>query len=168
MQAIKLADARFPGLFDGSRSTFGVLASQWYPAPAVHTILDELTRGLSADEMQNLARSAAQGVMSSTLRGAHRIVLSTLVSPERYLKHVDTFWRLHYDTGTPVVTASAPTEHRAVYVDWTSHHPFACQLNMASARPLYEAMGCNQVQYKVIGCVALGKPRCETEISWSA
>lgn len=165
---MQLASARFPGFFDPARATFGVLASQWYPAVVVHTVLDELTRGLSADELQNLARKAADGIMSNTLRGVHRTVFATFVSPARYLRHIETFWRLHYDTGSALVTARTPTEHHVIYRDWTSHHPFACQLNMASALPIYSAMGCHHVAYKILGCVSRGQARCETEISWSA
>lgn len=46
--AIARIDDAHRGAFDPSADAFGVLASTWYPAPAVHALCDALTEGIGA------------------------------------------------------------------------------------------------------------------------
>jgi len=164
--ALAAARAKHPVELDLTRDGFGILASQWYSAEFVHAVLDEVMRNHSTDELHVIVTEAAQAIMDKMLRGMYRAVFAICVTPERYVRHVDKVWRLQYDSGQPIILATHPKEHRIHYRDWRSHHPLICRLNMASARPIYGAMGCQETRYTPLSCVSTGAARCESVVAW--
>jgi hypothetical protein len=164
--ALTAARALHRAELDVNRAGFGILASEWYDADFVHSVLDQVMKGHSPEELEKIARGAAEAVLAKTLRGIYRSVFALCVTPERYVRHIDKAWRLHYDNGYPAIIVPTPTEHRIVYRDWASHHPMACRLNMAAAYPIYEAMGCKNVRCTRIGCVSDGAGKCECVVTW--
>src|SRR5688572_13406547 len=44
LDSLAVCDLKFQGTFTPTQNTFGVLASRWYAAEAVHCVLDEITR----------------------------------------------------------------------------------------------------------------------------
>jgi len=164
--AVAAADVRHGVEFDQRRPSFGILASDWYDAAIVHTVLDELTRGHSPAELDAMAVEAAAVIMGRTLRGIYRAVFSLAVTPARYAQHVDKAWRLHYDSGYPLISAPNPKEHRVTYRDWRSHHPMICRLNMGAAGPIYGAMGCKNLRFRRLSCISDGGEQCASVIQW--
>jgi hypothetical protein len=165
--ALAGAEQSFSFEIDRTRHGFGILASHWYDAEIVHCVLDQLAARHSKSELDALALDAADAIMTKTLRGVYRAVFALAVNPARYAQHVEKLWRLHYDTGVPLILAPDAHQHRVSYKDWKSHHPIICRLNMASARPIYSAMGCSNVRYERIACVSEGATHCESTITWS-
>jgi hypothetical protein len=165
-RAVLEVDAVHPGQLDAARIGFGVLASHWYPAPVVHTLLDCLTRNRTESELQSMAVDAADHIMKRTLRGVYRAIFTMIATPDRYVRHIDRLWSMHYDTGSLVAQRVDETTHRVTYVGWTSHHPFICRLNMAASLPLYGAMGCRDVTYERVRCVSQGGANCENLVRW--
>jgi hypothetical protein len=143
-----------------------VLASRWYRAEVVHALLDILARGKTDLDLQKLATEASASIMQKTISGIYKSIFALVVTPDRYVKHIDKVWQLHYDNGLPVIEPIGPKSHRVTYHDWRSHHPLICRLNMAAGTPIYEAMGCKDVVSRRVGCVSDGAPRCENIMTW--
>src|SRR5258706_5720445 len=74
-------------LFDVKQRHLGVIASEWYPAKALHELLDLITQGMSPAEREKLAREGAQATIQATLRGVYRLLFETMMSPERYARN---------------------------------------------------------------------------------
>lgn len=167
LRAVTLAlQEQHPDLFDADHPSLGILPSHWYPAELVHDFLDRLLEGEPPSSLSRIAEQAADEIMKTTIRGVYKSVFAVLVTPDRYMKHVDKLWSLHYDSGRPVVEKVGPKEHRVTYVGWRGHHPMICRLNAASGKPIYTAMGCKDVVVRRIGCVSEGASRCQNTISW--
>lgn len=147
---------------------FGVLASRWYRAEAVHDLLDRLTADRSEAELARMADDAASAIMGHMLRGVYRTLFSLIATPERYARHAGKLWSTQYDTGSIVIEVTGTTEHRITFVDWASHHPFICRMNMAAARPIFEAMQCQDIHVQRLGCISTGAAACENLVRWRA
>jgi hypothetical protein len=158
-------DAQFPSLSPAA-SDFGVVQSTWYPAELVHGLLDRLTDGMPEREQAALAQAAANHVMSVTLRGVYKTLFSLLATPDRYARHIPKLWRVHYDNGEPVILIRGSGDHLVSFVEWWSHHPFICRLNMAAALPIYTAMGCRDVAWRRTHCKSSGGEHCTTVVTW--
>ncbi len=156
----------FGETFDATQPGFGVLPSRWYAGELVHAVLDGLLSHHRPDEIPSLAEDAAEVVMNDLLNGVYRSIVGMFVSPDRYSRHAEKLWTLNYDNGHPVFRSLSATEHHVTYVDWRSHHSFMCRVNMATALPLYSAMGCKDVRYRRLTCVSDGAPTCTTSIHW--
>lgn len=165
-RALEAAELKFHVDFDRDRGGFGILASHWYDADVVHAVLDAIVERHAPEELEVMARDAADAIMGKMLSGIYRAAFSVCVTPARYLRHVDKVWRLQYDNGEPVIVATGETEHTIHYRGWRSHHPMICRLNMASARPIYAAMGCKETRYTRIACVSEGAARCQAVVVW--
>jgi hypothetical protein len=162
-----VARAQLPDL-DAAADDLGVLPNVWYPAALVHGLLDALTEGFTRQELDRVAQDAANHIMDKTLRGVYRAVFNLFVTPDRYRRHVDKLWALHYDTGRPLIEVIGAGEHRIRYVDWAGHHPFVCSLNMSSAIPIYRAMRCKAVSWTRLACRSLAGDVCESRVRWEA
>lgn len=166
--AVRVVESRHRAGLSVSGATFGVLSSQWYPASVVHELVDRLTGERSPKELDEMARDAAGFIMGRTLRGVYRTMFSLFATPARYVRYVDKLWDTHYDTGKVVFRIPAAGIHHATYVDWASHHPFICRMNMASSLTIYDAMGCENVRYERKRCVSDGAADCENVVRWDA
>jgi len=158
----------WPGQFDVTRESYGLLASAWYPAELVHELINRLLAGVDDRKQQQLAQGAAEFIMGRTLRGVYKVMFSMFATPERYARHISKLWAQHYDTGTPVVRIVSGTEHHIAFQGWTSHHPFICGMNMSSARPIYGAMKCRDVAWRRVSCVSHGGTICAAVVRWTA
>ena len=166
ISALRSAEATFGETFDATQPAFGVLSSRWYAGEVVHAILDGILAHHRPDEIPSLAEHAAAVVMNDLLNGVYRSIIGMFVTPDRYSRHAEKLWTLNYDNGKPVFRSLSATEHHVTYVDWRSHNPFMCRVNMATALPLYSAMGCKDVRYRRLTCVSEGAPMCTTSIHW--
>jgi hypothetical protein len=145
----------------------GVVASSWYPAPLVHALLDELTRGMNEGETLELAAAGSRAVMSATLRGLYRVLFQWMATPERYARYAPKLWDLYYDTGNMQVLAQTDALGAVATVrDWAAHHPFICELNRGASVAIYSAMGCSRVECDRTACVTRGQPECRFDTRW--
>lgn len=153
---------------DPERSALGVLASEWYPAPLVHTLLDGLTAHLSRDQRAEVAAEAARAIMNRMLRGIYKTLFQLMATPARYQRFGPKLWDAYYDSGT--FRIEMPDDKTAVCTvsKWSAHHPFICDLNCAAAVPVYEMMGCVSVRVLRTECVSLGSARCEFVTNWTS
>jgi hypothetical protein len=154
-------------LFDLAQRHLGVIASSWYPAPAIHELLDLMSEGLSAAQRERLVRNGAQATIAATLRGVYRLLFETMMSPERYARNAQKLFSRYCDTGTMEKTAPAPRTHRSVIRDWTSHHPLLCDFILHTGVYVYGAMGCRDVRLEKQACVARGDGECVFLVTWT-
>ena len=145
----------------------GVVASTWYPAPLVHALLDEITRGMEPAAQHALASTAAQAVMDVTLRGFYKVLFQWMATPERYARYAPRLWQAYYDTGSFEVVPQADAHCAVATVrDWAAHHPFICELNRGASVAIYSAMGLTHVECDRIACVTRGQPECRFVTRW--
>lgn len=153
---------------DPKRAALGVLASEWYPAPLVHELLDALTRGLSRDDRAALAADASRAIMNRMLRGIYKTLFQLMATPARYQRFGPKLWDAYYDSGTFRIDMPDDKTAICMVTKWDAHHPFICDLNCAAAVPVYEMMGCKAVRVIRTECVSLGSQRCEFVTNWSS
>ena len=158
-----------PGLrasFDLQDAHLGVLTSSWYPAPAIHALLDNMAAAVSPEERGELAREGARAIMDATLKGVYRWLFETMMTPERYGRNVQSLFRRYYDAGTMTKTPLQPAGHLSIVRDWRAHHPMLCDFLAHTAEYVYAALGCRDVQVKRTACVDRGAGECRFEITW--
>lgn len=159
-------DHHYPNLLDADRPGFGILVTHWYPAELVHAFLDHLAEPHTAAELDRITQDAATDIMNRTLSGVYKFLFSAVASPSLYAKHVGKLWGLHYDTGTVANEHVRDTEALMRYVEWHSHHPLICKLNMSASIPIYAAMGCKNVRWRKLACVSEGQRACALSVNW--
>jgi hypothetical protein len=161
-------DPEWRPLLDPERAILGVLASEWYPAPLVHALLDAVTADFSRDARAEAADEAARAIMNRMLRGVYKTLFQLMATPARYQRFGPKLWNAYYDTGE--FRIDMPNEKTAICTikNWDAHHPFICELNCAAAPPVYEMMGCKVVRVIRTECVSLGSSRCEFVTNWSS
>jgi hypothetical protein len=143
-----------------------VLASKWYPAPIIHELLESLVRDLSAAERQRIVSDGARAVMEATLRGVYRLLFRTMMTPARYAQHSQKLWDRYYSSGRMTKRMIAPEVHATEISDWAGHHPLLCDIHVESARYIYAAMGCKNVDVRRTTCTSNGAQTCSFEVRW--
>lgn len=144
-----------------------VLASRWYEATLIHTLLDEIARGRSRLELRQLATEGSQAVMDATLRGLYRVLFQWMATPERYARYASKLWAAYYDSGElslqPEASGLGAT---SVVRHWQSHHPLICELNRGASVAIYTAMGLSDVSCDRVACVSEGASECRFVTRW--
>lgn len=165
-RAVQRLPADQRDVFDLAKEGLGVLSSDWIAASAVHAVLDDLTKGLSAAEYDELARKAADAAISGMMTGVQKIVFATLMTPNAYAKIVNLAFRLNYEHGRVISEQLGPTRQRGYVEGWASHHPFLCRLNVEIKARVYRAMKCEDVRIEARFCRSLGDKECSSIIVW--
>jgi len=153
-------------LFDAACPDLGVLDATWYPATAIHGILDGVLNGLTMAEEEALARQAATVMMQTTLRGVYRWLFEKMMTPERYMRNVQVLFSRYHDTGVITKIEVTPNTHMTVVRDWAGHHRYICELLFQASIVTYEAMGCREVVGNRLKCVSAGASECAYTITW--
>jgi hypothetical protein len=168
--ALVRAAARLPPALrqaiDDRRPVLGVIASTWYPADLVCSLLDALTEHLDAQGRTDLAEQGARAVMEHTLRGIYRTLFEWMATPSRYARFGPKLWSAYYDSGSFDIVMPDATTAICTIANWSAHHPFLCDLNRGAAFSIYESMGCDEVRVNRTECVANGAPRCRFVSTW--
>lgn len=152
-------------VFDDADPTLGLVASTWYPAAAVHRLVDAVTQGLNDGARSEFARLAARAVTAGMLSGVYKTLFSMMSDPDRYARHGQRLWASMYDTGR-WSAAMGVKELVAQIRFWSGHHPVLCEMNAASGVPLLEAMGCRGAQFQQQTCVSRGDSECRYALTW--
>lgn len=155
------------GVLDPEGEALGVLSASWYPAAAVHALLDGLVGDLDAAERDRIAGEGARAVMRTTLRGVYKLLFDWMATPKRYAKFSGKLWGSYYDSGEFDVAMPDATTAVCTIRDWRGHHGFICDLNREAAAAIYEAMGCRDVRVQRVECVDRGDPHCRFVTRWS-
>lgn len=168
---LKLSVARLPPEYQGiitlDTANFGILSSSWYPLPCVHKLLDGLTAGMSRQERYVLAQEASRVVMDITLKGIYKAVVRAFVSPALYAKFATKLWQSYYDSGDfKVIIAENGQSADCTIRNWSGHHWFVCDMNVAAATAIYQAMGQVGVSTERLSCIGEGAPYCRYLTSW--
>jgi len=151
---------------DATRRSFGILASDWYPAENTHIVLGFLTEGLSSAEREQTARRLAKAIMEGTLHGVYGMLFNLMATPERYARHVSRLWSKFYDCGRVVAVLPTPSSMVATVSEWTSHDPFLCLTVQFARVAALEAMGCRNVRSELRCKDDVGGDACTTRITW--
>lgn len=152
--------------FDLEHPDLGVLPSVWYPAAAVHKVLDSITSDLSEAEIGRLAGGAGEATVRGMMTGVQRVIFSRVLTPGAYSKLANLAFKLNYGEGHVENTVLGETCHRGIVTGWRSHHPFLCRMNVAVKRAVYEAMGCRNVRITEERCCDRGDSECGSTIEW--
>lgn len=152
---------------DRTKDSLGILASRWYDAEAIGSLLDAIVADAVVDERELMARHAAQAVMQRTLRGVYRVLFQWLATPERYAGFANRLWRSYNDSGEMAVDQVTSTMAICTITDWHGHHPFMCAMCRASAEVIYTEMGCKHVTCEREQCVDDGADHCRFVTRWT-
>jgi hypothetical protein len=150
---------------DIGHPTLGILDGGWYLEEQRNAFFTAITAGVPILQQQTLARAFSKGVMERSLRGLHRMIFAVMATPERFVKHAQSLWDLHHDTGELRMTQLSPTSIEAAVLRWPTHHPFGCMCNHYSCLVTLEAMGCSDTT-ELRKCIAEGAPECVGVYYW--
>jgi hypothetical protein len=145
----------------------GVIASRWYPADAVHALLDALLADEDCPAADALVSEAIGEVMDGTLGGVYRVLFSWMASPSRYAKYAPKLWGSYYADGVMQVTETSDHSSATTISEWEGHHALLCAAHVEAARSIYDRMGCRDVRVRRVSCVSDGAPHCEFAVQWS-
>jgi hypothetical protein len=143
--AVRAMPARWRQGLDETHHTLGVLDATWYLEEQRNVFYDAILADLTALQRQILARAMAKAVMERSLRGLHRVIFAIMATPERFVKHAQSLWDVHHDTGRLRMKLMSKTSIEAAVLDWPTHNPFPCMINHYSCLMTLEAMGCSDV-----------------------
>lgn len=153
--------------FDAKQESLGVLASIWYPADAIHALLDRMTLGMTPPERERFALEGSAAVMRSTLSGLYRTLFKILASPERYAQFAPKVWAHYYRSGSFHIDQPEPGLAVAHVRDWETHHPILCDMNRGAAIVIYENMNLSNVKVTRDACLERGDDGCQFTIRWA-
>jgi hypothetical protein len=167
LQALDVLPPECKGIVSLEAANFGILSSSWYPLPCVHRLLDGLTASMTRQKRFELAQEAARVVMDVTLHGIYKAIVRAFVSPTLYAKFATKLWQSYYDSGDFEVIVGEDG-HSAVSTisRWSGHHSFVCDMNVAAATAIYEAMGQKSVSTQRVACIGEGSASCRYVTDW--
>lgn len=160
--------AELRGSFRFEDDLLGVLPSLWYPAPAIHVLLDRLLAEHPEAERAVIAREGARAIIDATLRGVYRWLFEKMMSVERYGRSAQSLFSRYYDPGTMTKLPLGASGHLSIVSGWPGHHPLLCDFLIHTAEYVYAALGCRDVHVRRTACVAGGSADCRFEITWTA
>jgi predicted hydrocarbon binding protein len=167
LQALAQLPPEYKGIVWPEAENFGILASSWYPLPCVHKLIDGLTATMTRQARFGLAQEAARVVMDVTLHGVYKAIVRAFISPTLYAKFATKLWQSYYDSGDfKVVIADNGLSADCTIHNWSGHHPFVCDMNIAAATAIYEAMGQKRVSTQRVACMGEGGPLCRYITTW--
>jgi hypothetical protein len=152
--------------FDFDHPSLGVLPSVWFPATAIHRVIDELTKGLSPKEWDGLAQGAADATVAAMMKGVQRVLFSRLLTPGAYGTFANLAFKANYDEGHVVNEILGPKRHLGTVHDWSAHHPFLCRMNVAVKVAVYGQMRCKNARLERRYCKSSGDDVCGSIIVW--
>jgi hypothetical protein len=166
-QALAQLPPQYKGIVWPETDNFGILSSSWYPLPCVHNLIDGLTASMNRQERYELAQEAARVVMDVTLKGIYKAVVRAFVSPNLYAKFATKLWQSYYDSGDfKVFISEDGLSADCTISNWSGHHPFVCDMNIAAATAIYEAMGQKGVLTQRVACIRNGDSWCRYITTW--
>lgn len=145
-----------------------ILASSWYPARLVHSILDTLSEGATRSEIAKMAHDSNRWVVARGMNSVYRFMLERLVTPEMYAACVPWMWRQLHTTGERRITMTSDHGFESVVAHWPGHHPVLCVLVIETMCAVLEAMGKTGVRWTRRSCVSRGDRACVTDVTWRA
>jgi hypothetical protein len=155
------------GVFDLADPVLGVLPSQWFPARAIHGLLNGLMDAHTPEERLRISREGATAVIESTLKGVYRWLFERMMTPDRYGRSAQRLFSRYYEPGNMVKLPLGEHGHLSVVTEWGGHHPLLCDFLIHTAEYVYGALGCRDLKIRRTACVSAGASDCRFEITWS-
>jgi hypothetical protein len=152
---------------DERHKTLGILDASWYLEEQRNAFFAAITRDLALHQKQALSKAFSKAVMDQSLRGLHRMIFAIMATPERFVKHAQSLWNVHHDTGQLRMRLLSPTSMEAAVLDWPAHGTFACMTNHYACMVTLEEMGCRDVTERRV-CIAEGGSECSGVYYWRA
>jgi hypothetical protein len=150
---------------DERHPTLGILDGSWYLEEQRNAFFTALTRDMTLHQKQALSRSFSKAVMERSLRGLHKMIFTIMATPERFVKHAQSLWDQHHDTGKLRMRQLSKTSVEAAVLEWPTHGQFACMTNHYSCMVTLEAMGCGDLTERR-RCIDEGGPECVGVYYW--
>ena len=167
LRAIARLPSEYQGIVNPDVANFGILSASWYPFPCVHMLLDGLTASMPRPERIALAQEASRAIMDITLNSVHKWVMRSFVSPTMYAKFANRLWQSYYDSGEfAVIITEDGLSADCTVRNWSGHHPFVCDMNVAAASAIYQAMGQAGAATERLSCIGDGGTVCRYITSW--
>jgi hypothetical protein len=163
--ALRHVPAELGACFDVTRPFLGIDPQKWYPAESFHAFLDVVVKPIDPALLQGYIDDAARNTMQGLMRRAVSSFASALSSAERYARVTNALFRLMHDTGRVQIATRGPRHHEATIGDWRGHHPVVCRFTVMCQAPIYERMGCTELQIRH-ACVANGAQTCGCVTTW--
>jgi len=157
VRAIAAMPERWRKGLNPAHPTMGVLDASWYLEEQRNAFFDALLVDLGLLQQQTLARAMAKAVMDRSLRGLHRMIFAIMATPERFVKHAQSLWDVHHDTGRLRMKLLSPNSMEAAVLEWPTHHPFACMINHYACMATLETMGCKEMTERQVCDPAAGE-----------
>jgi hypothetical protein len=156
-------------LLDPDDPLVNLLASSWYPARLVHSMLDTMHRGKTEQEMERLARDATREVVKNGMNSVYRTLFKKLGTPDIYALMIPRMWRQLHDSGERSLRIDRPGHGTSRIAKWRGHHPMLCMLSQELMCAIFETMGCKNPTWKRVQCVGRGAPsnECIYEVTWT-
>ena len=144
------------------------LASSWYPARLVHSMLDTMNEGRSDLEIERLARDATRHVVANGMGSVYRFLLEKLGSPQIYASMIPRMWRQLHDTGDRSVEIVEEGRAISKVANWAGHHRVLCMLSTMLMCAIFEQMGKKNVKWTCTRCISRdGGRECVYEVRWT-
>jgi len=173
IDSIRVMARRVPAdlapLVDPDDPLVNMLASSWYPARLVHSMLDTMHEGKTEQEMERLARDATREVVKNGMNTVYRALFRSLGSPEIYARMIPRMWRQLHDTGDRALEIDRPGHGLSRTANWKGHHPMLCMLSTELMCAVFEQMGCRNATWKRVRCVGRANVgnECVYDVTWT-
>lgn len=155
-------------LIDTREPQFGILASGWYEAGAVHALLESLCASFTPEERESFAREGGRAIIEATLTGVYRWLFQAMMTPERYARNAHRLFGRFYDTGNFQKEILGPRHHRTHLTEWRAHHRIICEFFPATIEYIYSSMGLKGVRVRRSACIDDGATECTLETTWES
>jgi hypothetical protein len=168
-QMARQVPADLAALVDPDEPVVHFLASSWYPARLVHSMLDTMNEGRSELEIERLARDATRHVVAHGTNSVYRFLLEKLGSPQIYAAMIPRMWRQLHDTGDRTVEIVEDGRATSRIANWAGHHRVLCMLSTSLMCAIFEQMGKKNVRWSCVHCIARGGGNeCVYEVTWTS
>ena len=155
-------------LVDPDEPVVHFLASSWYPARLVHSMLDTMNDGRTALEIERLARDATRHVVAHGMSSVYRVLLAKLGSPQIYARMIPRMWRQLHTTGDRTVEIVEDGHAISKVANWAGHHRDLCIITTCLMCAVFEHMGKKNVKWTCVRCVSRdGGNECVYDVRWT-
>jgi hypothetical protein len=163
--ALRHVPAEKGACFDPTKPYLGIDPQKWYSVDSFHALLDVVVTPLPPEVLEEFVNEAARQTMQGLMARSMSTFASALNSTERYARVTNALFRLMHDTGRVQIVARGPRQHESTISDWSGHHPVVCRFISMCQVPIYERMGCTELQIRH-RCVAAGAQSCGCVTTW--
>jgi hypothetical protein len=142
-----------------------IVASVWYPYPALTGLIDTLERLHGQGEFtltRQFGDRAAERDLGTTFK-----IITAIASLDFFLKRAQIFWSQYCNGGHFVLERVTKNSYVLCLEEFPDVHPGHCALIEGWLEGMGRAVGAEEHRSREIRCVHRGDPRCEFNSSWT-